>query len=86
MTGDELERIDIRRTIDRIYNTAAGGAGCCLHVVVEDGNYDDSAVEVCIRDAQATGHIMCQTVADFLRRLTRDERRAFLRVRRSRSS
>lgn len=79
MTGDDLERLDIRRTIDRIYETEAGSAGCCLHVVVEDGNYGDSAVEVCITDAHARGHLMCQMVADFLRKMTPGERRAFLR-------
>lgn len=79
MTGDELERADMRRTIRLIYETAIGSAGCCLHVVVDDRNYHDTAVQVCVDQAEATGHLMCKTVAQFLLQLTRDERRAFLR-------
>lgn len=86
MTGDQLERQDVRRTIDRIYQTEKGAAGCCLHIVTDDRNYDDRSVEVCAEDAAKSGHIMCQLVARFLQRLTPEERRSFLRVRRSRAS
>jgi hypothetical protein len=82
VTGDELERKDVRATIDRIYQTKQGAAGCCLHVVVDDGNYHEGAVDVVVEAAQKSGHLMCQLVARFLQRLTPEERRSFLRVRR----
>lgn len=81
MTGAELERQDVRRTIKLIYQTEYGAAGCCLHIITDDRNYDDESAEVCVRQAEGSRHLMCLMVARFLRRLTREERRSFLRVR-----
>jgi len=72
----------MRATIDRIYETERGAAGCCLHVVTDDHNVTDSAVDVIVAAAASSGHLMCQAVALFLTSLTVDERRSFLRVRR----
>jgi hypothetical protein len=83
VTGAQLERRDIRATIRRIYETERGAAGCCLHIITDDGNYDDQAVTICLQQAEESGHIMCRTVARFLEHMTQSERRRFLRRRRS---
>jgi hypothetical protein len=71
-----------RETIRAIYDSPGGGAGCCLHIIVDDGNTTDSSVEVCLAEAKKQQHPMCDMVAVFLGTLTRAQRRAFLRVRR----
>ena len=57
-------------------------AGCCLHIVLDDGNTDDQSVRICQHAAIAAGHANCLQVAAFLWGLSPDQRRAFLRVRR----
>jgi hypothetical protein len=82
VTGSRAQWRAARQIIACIYGAPAGSAGCCLHVVTDDRNYDDAAADVCVRQAEAAGHPGCQAAARFLRRLTPAERRTFLRVRR----
>ncbi len=34
-------------------------AGCCLHILLEDGNVEDHHVEFCAKEAQKAGHSDC---------------------------
>lgn len=41
-------------------------AGCCWHVVIDDGNVDDLSVEVCVAAAQREGHSDCLALAPLM--------------------
>jgi hypothetical protein len=56
-------------------------AGCCMHVVCDDGNTGDFAVEVCRKDAAKAKHDDCAKLGAFLSTLTRVQRRSYLRSR-----
>lgn len=74
-----------RGAVRAIYRSPGGEAGCCLHIVVDDLDTSDSAVGICAQEATERKHVVCHMVASFLGRLTRVQRRAFLRpLRRSR--
>jgi hypothetical protein len=60
------------RDIDRIYETHA--AGCCLHIVLDDGNNDDASVAFCQKWARDRGHVLCISVADRFAQLTEEQR------------
>ena len=50
------------------------GAGCCLHIVLDDGNIEDSSVEFCIRYAEEQGHGSCAALARMLRSMSKTQR------------
>ena len=50
-----------------IYETPEGGTGCCLHVVLDDGNFERRHVEYCLSYAK---HGVCREVAELLLHLT----------------
>ena len=50
-------------------------AGCCLHIVLDDGNLEDSSVDVCIAHSIREGHAECETLARNIRSLTGSQRR-----------
>jgi hypothetical protein len=49
-------------------------SGCCLHIVLDDGNTDDSHVEFCRKYADECGHDDCVDVADALLGITQSNR------------
>jgi hypothetical protein len=53
---------------------ARSGAGCCLHIVLDDGNVEDSSVDFCVRYAQEQGHLACEKLARTLRMMSRTQR------------
>lgn len=48
--------------------------GCCLHVVLDDGNVEDASVEHCIEWAQKQGHPECEALARTLLRMSKTQR------------
>jgi hypothetical protein len=50
-------------------------AGCCLHIVLDDYNVDDGAVDFCIGYARTAGHDECLRLAETLRRMSFTQRR-----------
>jgi hypothetical protein len=54
--------------------TLANPVGCCLHVVLDDGNLDNDSVAFCQRWARNKGHDECIAVADLLARMSRTQR------------
>lgn len=53
--------------------------GCCLHVVLDDENVYDSAVQECIREAERSGHQDCLLLAQLLLCSTIETRLAVVR-------
>ena len=49
--------------------------GCCLHIVLDDGNVEDHSVEFCIDQAHDRGHEECLELAKILFRMSRTQRR-----------
>jgi hypothetical protein len=70
MTKSEfIRRLD---TLARaIYDTPQGGCGCCLHVVLDDGNFEKEHVQWCLHNAK---HGVCREVAMMLLYLTEEGR------------
>jgi hypothetical protein len=53
--------------------------GCCLHVVLDDGNSGASALALCAGNAERARHATCAWIAQQLGTLTVDQRRRFIR-------
>lgn len=53
---------------------ARHGAGCCLHIVLDDGNIHDSNIEFCIKYAIEEGHPECEALARRLLLMSRTQR------------
>lgn len=70
---------DALRTLLRVLYERHG-TGCCLHVVVDDHNVDDSSVDFCLGWAKEHGHSFCELLAQRLRALPEHERRFVLNV------
>ncbi len=47
---------DVMPIVQRIYEHTAG---CCLHIVVDDGNIRDCDVASCLEQAKTRGHEDC---------------------------
>lgn len=55
-----------------IYNRHSGG--CCLHIVLDDGNVDNDHVEFCLKEASVNEHQDCFALAVLLRECSRTQR------------
>jgi len=56
-----------KRMLEQLYNRH--GAGCCLHIVTDDGNIRDSDVTFCIGYAQQHNCVFCEEFAVVLEEL-----------------
>ncbi len=54
---------------------ARHSAGCCLHVVLDDGNIDDRSVRFCLDNAK---HVDCKELASILMDMSRTQRKKLL--------
>lgn len=64
--------------LDRIY--ARHAAGCCLHIVTDDGNVRDSDIAFCLNVAREHGHADCIEAAELLATFSKTRRRKVVRV------
>lgn len=55
--------------IDIYFRSAAG---CCWHIVLDDGNIEDSLVQSCMSDAQ---HIECREIGPLILKMSPTQRR-----------
>ena len=53
---------------------ARNGVGCCLHIVVDDGNVQDSHVRFCLEQAVEQGHEDCEKAASLLLLMSKTQR------------
>lgn len=51
--------------------------GCCLHLVIDDGNLKNEHVAFCLRQAREHEHKDCERLARMIRGMTLKERRKF---------
>ncbi len=65
------EAIPLRRSI-----YARCPVGCCLHVVLDDGNMEPGIIEWCLRDAK---HDDCRALAAMMLRMSPTQRRRVVR-------
>lgn len=50
-------------------------AGCCLHIVTDDGNVEQHSAESCVEWAREQGHEDCLRAAEILAQMTPTQRR-----------
>ncbi len=56
------------------------GAGCCLHIVLDDSNIHDSHVDFCIAQASASNHDDCLELGRQLRLMSKTQRSKLSRL------
>ena len=50
-------------------------AGCCLHVLTDDGNCEDESAQFCLQIARESGHADCLAAAEALALMSWTQRR-----------
>lgn len=60
---------------------ARSAVGCCLHIVLDDGNVEGGSVEFCLAQAMERGHKDCEDLARLLTLMSRTQRRKLSRIR-----
>jgi len=70
----------IRELTQALYEEPGKGTGCCLHIVTDDGNIEDSHVNLCVCQAEEKGHTDCLALAKMYRKLTVDARAVVLNM------
>lgn len=63
---------EVKSLVREIYNQPMGGAGCCMHIVLDDGNIEDDSIRYCLERAQ---HDLCRQVATMMLQMTKTQRR-----------
>jgi hypothetical protein len=49
-------------------------AGCCAHIILDDGNVEQHHAEFCLAQAQDRGHADCLALTELLARMTQTQR------------
>lgn len=57
-----------------VYQRPRGGTGCCLHIITDDGNIDQSFADSVVASARERGHPECIAAAEMLARMSRTQR------------
>jgi hypothetical protein len=70
----EAERLRAVELVSRIYRSPEGGAGCCLHVILDDGNFADPFLAGCEETAIERGHADCVELCRILKKAKRTQR------------
>lgn len=65
---------DIAPWCAALYASENGGAGCCLHITLDDNNIEDHSVEFCIQTAVEIEHWHCAMLARALRSMSKTQR------------
>lgn len=73
-----------------LYDRPGGGVGCCLHMVLDDGNVADGHVAECLEYAKENGHAECIALAELMLKMSRTQRaklcaRSYERIRNRRN-
>jgi len=65
---------DVLPLVRAIYARPGGGVGCCLHIVTDDGNLEQSNVDFCVQTAIERGHADCLEAARLLAQMSKTQR------------
>jgi hypothetical protein len=49
--------------------------GCCLHIVLDDGNIEDGNVKFCVEYAREMGHAECEKLASMMLLMSKTQRK-----------
>lgn len=60
--------------VQALYAREGGGAGCCLHILLDDGNVDQSSADFCYGVAVGREHQDCEDLARLIRRMSATQR------------
>lgn len=63
------EGIELARTV-----YARHAAGCCAHIILDDGNVEQTWADECLASARARGHADCLVLCDALARMSQTQR------------
>lgn len=63
---------DVLPLVQELYRRSC--VGCCLHIVLDDGNLEDSSVKFCLGYAIEQGHQECMYLATMLLAMSRTQR------------
>jgi len=69
---------EVAPLVKQLYRTRA--AGCCLHIVLDDGNVEDGSVKYCINYAKEQGHNDCDVLANILLSMSKTQRKKLGKV------
>lgn len=58
MKNNRLEYTDLVPLVRWLYNYQGHSAGCCLHIVLDDGNWRDRDIKYCIEHACSQEHAL----------------------------
>lgn len=58
-----------------IYARKGGAVGCCLHIVLDDGNVEDGSVQYCLEQATEAKHEDCKELAEKLLQMSKTQRK-----------
>lgn len=64
---------DVQPLVTALYKVH--GAGCCLHLALDDGNLDADSIRYCLGYAKENGHGGCVRIAEMLLQMTPTQRR-----------
>lgn len=56
--------------------------GCCLHILTDDGNMEESHGQFCLGQARKAGHADCIAAAEALVQMSKTQRKKIYRTRR----
>ena len=73
MMGERKPTIpEVLPLVQALYRRHA--AGCCLHIVLDDGNVKDDSVRFCQKTAAERHHPRCLSLADILLAMSKTQR------------
>jgi hypothetical protein len=55
-------------------------AGCCLHIITDDGNVEQHSADFCVECARERGHDDCLRAAELLAQMTSTQRHRVFRT------
>ena len=71
--------IEVMPLVKALYERWEGGAGCCLHILLDDDNIDDDSAVFCLNNAIESRHADCEQLARLICRMSWTQRRVLCR-------
>lgn len=66
---------DVIPLTKQLYESDGGCVGCCLHIVLDDGNLETSNIQYCLDYARQRNHLLCIEIAEKMLQLTKTQRK-----------